>query len=224
LGWDFDEALDLAQRIVSDEKRITIAMDGRKLYLHGPHWIDQSGKVRRGYPRGKAAMHEISKAGTAYIFQGQQGILVDEAILHCAGVPAGWHMYRTPLDVKASIVKWHTDPKPHGRGWKAPGYHYLVMPDGTPVLLRPLEMIGAHCIEKNRGTLGILMLETEPVKRSDGLFSDYFTPAQKATVREIVKHHGIHKVSGHNDYAARLCPGFKVKSADFLPNAVDLSA
>ncbi|WP_010139568.1 hypothetical protein [Oceanicola sp. S124] len=77
-------------------------------------------------------------------------------------------------------------------------------------------MIGAHCIERNRGTLGVLLIESRKIDRM-GTFDDYFTEAQRLSLKaELARVPGLEKVSGHNDYAPKLCPGFKVQSSDWL--------
>lgn len=143
------------------------------------------------------------------IHQGSADTPVLEAILHCLAVPTGWAIDRTPDAVLASVRHWH-----RSRGWRDVGYHYIIMPDGHVITGRPVNQIGAHTIGKNKGTLGIAMVESVQIDKI-GVFSDYFTEWQKASVVDLVYEHNIHLVSGHNDYAAKLCPGFKVKDTDF---------
>ena len=62
----------------------------------------------------------------------------------------------------------------------------------------------------------LLLIESKEIRRN-GSFDDYFTAEQRAAVRSLIRSlPGIERVSGHNDYAARLCPGFKVQSNDWL--------
>lgn len=139
-----------------------------------------------------------------------------EAVLHCAAVPNGWWYRRTNDEMFDTIKKWHTDPKPHGNGWSDIGYHYVVMPDGSIYDGRSETRWGAHVLGYNVGRLGILMIERGKVDRI-GKFHDYFNEKQLASVRRLVRGHpSIKKVTGHNDYAPKLCPGFKVRSADFM--------
>ena len=71
-------------------------------------------------------------------------------------------------------------------------------------------------VEKNRGTLGFLLVESRQI-RYIGEFEDWFTKWQRQRLRSLLKEiPGLEKVSGHNDYAAKLCPGFYVKTEDWL--------
>lgn len=145
------------------------------------------------------------------IFQGKARYPVREAVLHCAAINAGQFKNMRPFQVFATINRWHIE-----RGFASFGYHGLFMPDGYYYTGRPLEQIGAHCIERNRGTLGFLLIESEKITRI-GDFADWFTKAQGDALRQkLASIPGLQKVSGHNDYANKLCPGFKVQTGDWL--------
>jgi len=67
------------------------------------------------------------------------------------------------------------------------------------------------------GTLGFLLIESRKIDRM-GEFADWFTRQQELSLQARLRMiEGIEKVSGHNDYAPKLCPGFKVRSSDWLP-------
>lgn len=78
---------------------------------------------------------------------------------------------------------------------------------------RPEAEIGAHTIGHNSGTVRICLLggygsaETNP-------FSANYTAQQDITLRQMIDAIGcrtvIDRVSGHNQYAAKACPGFNV--------------
>lgn len=145
------------------------------------------------------------------IFQGKPRYPVREAILHCASIRTGQFEGMRPFQVFMTINRWHVE-----RGFKGFGYHGLFMPDGTFYGGRPFDQVGAHCIERNRGTLGFLLIESRKIDRI-GEFEDWFTEAQRASVKHRLSLAlGLEKVSGHNDYANRLCPGFKVNTRDWL--------
>ena len=159
------------------------------------------------------------------IFQGKARYPVREAVLHCAAIKTGQFKGWSAFQVFSEINRWHLK-----RGFKNGfGYHGLFMPDGEFYSGRPYEQIGAHVIDHNRGTLGFLMIESEEIKlpryfKGDEAvwldsqrFDRWYTTDQRLSVvahlREI---DGLWKVSGHNDYAQRLCPGFRVHTKYWL--------
>lgn len=157
------------------------------------------------------------------IKQGKAGYPVYHVMLHCAGIKTGQFKGWLPVQVWSIINEWHVK-----RGWSGFGYHGLFMPDGLFRHGRPFDMIGAGAIGHNRGVIHLLMIESKEVgnlvTRADGTktrvlgsFSDYFTEEQRASVKSLIRSlPGITRVSGHNDHAAKLCPGFKVQSSDWL--------
>lgn len=138
-----------------------------------------------------------------------------EIVLHCAAVPTGWYYRLSNQEMFNAIKSWHTMEPPRGRGWRNIGYHYVITPDGDTMTGRPADEVGAHVMGHNRGKLGILLIERVKIERI-GKFHDYFTDRQRDVVRSIARTYGIKKITGHNDYAPKLCPGFKVKQEFFL--------
>lgn len=135
----------------------------------------------------------------------RDGVQVAHAILHCLAIPTGFANFRSADEMVGIVRGWHRE-----RGFSDVGYHYIVMPDGTYAHGRPLAIDGAHTLGWNKNTLGIAMAEHTRITKI-GAASDYYTPLQLDTVRKLIRRHGITKVTGHNDHAAKLCPGFKVK-------------
>jgi hypothetical protein len=144
------------------------------------------------------------------MLQGANRYPVTEAVLHCAGVPAGWAAQLTGAQMVEAIRRWHLQ-----RGWRDIGYHYVVTPSGEVWTGRPADQIGAGVVGHNRGVLHILLVERSEVTRL-GKFLDYFTERQRVAVRGLIRIFGITEVRGHNDYAPKLCPGFKVQPKDWL--------
>ena len=142
------------------------------------------------------------------ILQGSKRTPVTEVVLHCAAIKTGQFHRMSAFQVFATVNRWHTE-----RGFKGFGYHGLIMPSGEWFAGRPFDKIGAHVIGHNTGTIGLLLIESIEIKTL-GDFRDYFTLEQEFCLRvmldELREDHGIKKVSGHNDYAPKLCPGFKV--------------
>jgi hypothetical protein len=138
---------------------------------------------------------------------------VNEIIIHCTDTRPDW-MQGKPLSAKvAEIRRWHTDPQPKGRGWKDIGYHFLIDRDGTVATGRPIEQVGAHVQGHNTGTIGISLLGGHG-GAADDRFEDHFTAAQEIALRDLLvklkTEYLISKVTGHNDYAAKACPCFRV--------------
>lgn len=134
-------------------------------------------------------------------------------MLHCAAIKTGQFDGMRPLEVFTTINRWHRE-----RGFSGFGYHGFFMPDGSYYPGRPYNVQGAHCRDKgkNHGTLGFLLIESKRITRI-GEFADYFTPQQAAALgAKLASIDGLEIVSGHNDYAAKLCPGFRVTTSDWL--------
>ena len=69
-------------------------------------------------------------------------------------------------------------------GWKMPGYHFIVLPDGTVVQLLPIEEVsngvkGFNSVLINIAYLGGVDAKNNPL--------DNRTPQQKATLLELLK-------------------------------------
>lgn len=153
------------------------------------------------------------------IYQGKARHPVREVILHTSATPGGWADGKTAAQVVAEIDRWHRD-----RGWQnGIGYHRIIMPDGEIGIGRSLYQIGAHVREANRGTIGICLIpvRTVPnVMKRGARFEDYYTTDQRrvlcAYLRELRELTAIERVTGHNDYAPKACPGFQVNGAEWL--------
>ena len=149
-------------------------------------------------------------------YQGTARHPVTEIILHCADTRPEWMAGHPLLEKVAEIRRWHVQQ----RGWRDIGYHWIVDRDGAVALGRRETEIGAHVEGHNRGTIGICLLGGYGASVDD-LFEKNFTEAQAAAVRRLISEikgrTAIGKVSGHNEYAPKACPGFKVgKSAAVL--------
>lgn len=138
---------------------------------------------------------------------------VDEIILHCSATRPAWMGNATLNDQVAEIRRWHVE----DNGWADIGYHYLVGRTGKIASGRPLARIGAHTIGRNRGTIGICLIGGHGAAAYDP-FLRHFTKEQDTATRKLVKElmrrfgaGGRLKLSGHNDYAAKACPGFFVQ-------------
>lgn len=154
--------------------------------------------------------------------QGAKGYLVNEACIHTSATPGDWWQGKTPDDVLDAFWQWHVVE----RGWRKIGYQRVIMPDGEVIhdngnRLRSITEIGAGVANHNRGVIHICLIPVNTVDRI-GRFADFYTNAQRVALRDYLfdleSLVGVGKlsVSGHNDYANKLCPGFKVVSSEWL--------
>lgn len=125
---------------------------------------------------------------------------IDKIILHCTATPEGREV------TVADVTAWHKE-----RGFRTIGYHYLVYLDGTVVRGRREEEIGAHCLGQNAGSIGVCYVGGLD---SRGRPKDTRTAAQRVALRNLVEglqrrypHATLH---GHNEFAAKACPCFKI--------------
>lgn len=135
---------------------------------------------------------------------------INEIIVHCTATRPEWWATRTLAQKIAEVRLWHT----RDRGWKDIGYHYLIDRDGKIGTGRPVEQVGAHVAGRNTGTIGVSLFGGHGSATTDR-FEDNFTPEQDAALRQLLtdlceRFPTITKISGHNQYAAKACPGFDV--------------
>ena len=133
-------------------------------------------------------------------------------VVHCSFTKPRDPRQHPLIGVKA-IRKWHTDPKPEGRGWRDIGYHYVIKRDGTLQLGRPIEQSGAHVRGHNKHSIGICLVGG--MDKRTGKAVDDYTNDQWQTLRMVVgglkTQYGA-AVLGHNDLTTRkTCPNFNVK-------------
>ena len=121
-------------------------------------------------------------------------------IIHCSAVRP-WQRSSA-----ADIDRWHRE-----RGFQnGIGYHYVVRRDGTVEVGRPLEVIGAHCENHNRHSIGVCY---EGGLDAAGKPADTRTDAQKVALRKLLLqlHARFPKaiIAGHNVFnPMKACPCF----------------
>jgi N-acetylmuramoyl-L-alanine amidase len=127
---------------------------------------------------------------------------LDRIILHCTATPEGRHV---SVD---TIRKWHVN----DRGWRDIGYHFVIYLDGSVHVGRPIEQSGAHTSGHNATTIGVVYVGGCDAKMKA---KDTMNAAQETAFVNLVKHlrdqYGPLTLHGHNEYAAKACPSFKVK-------------
>ena len=143
---------------------------------------------------------------------------INEIIIHCTDTPPSWGQMLTPRQQLAEIRRWHVEEN----GWKDIGYHYIVTRDGTVVKGRPVDQVGAHVKGHNANSIGVCLIGGKGGTADDS-FSQHFTDAQNAALRNLIDalrrdFPAIKKISGHNEYAAKACPCFRVAAwKDYAP-------
>lgn len=134
---------------------------------------------------------------------------INWAVIHCSATKEGYYFD------KKDIKRWHTLPKPKGRGWSDIGYHYIILLDGTIQLGRPVTRTGAHVSGYNRGTIGICYIGGLDKNMKP---KDTRTAAQKRSIKALLKalkkDSPNFKVRGHRDFpkVAKACPCFDAET------------
>lgn len=135
---------------------------------------------------------------------------ITEIIVHCTATRADWAKQKSTRWRVDEVRRWHVDEI----GWLDIGYHFLVDRDGTVANGRPVEITGAHCKGHNQNTIGIALFGGHGSTAHDK-FLNHFTPQQDDALRKLIadlrrEFPSINKVTGHNRYSAKACPGFIV--------------
>lgn len=127
-------------------------------------------------------------------------------VVHCSANKAGSALRLADID------RYH-----RSLGWRCCGYHYVIPTDGTIEQGRAEDMVGAHCRNHNRHSIGVCYI--------GGLAADGKTPcdtrteAQKRALRMLLEElHGRYPkalIVGHHDLdPTKACPCFKVRSLE----------
>ena len=122
-------------------------------------------------------------------------------VIHCSAVRPD------QMSSVAQIDSWHRE-----RGFKfGVGYHYVIRRDGSIESGRPEWMVGAHCVNHNKYSIGVCY---EGGLDARGQPADTRTAAQKATLRQLLT--DLHRrypravIVGHHDLnPQKECPCIK---------------
>jgi len=135
-------------------------------------------------------------------------------IIHCTATKEG-------VNVSSDTIrKWHTAPKPQGRGWKQVGYSEMIHLDGTIEQLVPYDDDNeVDAWEITNGASGVNSIARHIVYvggvDKNGKAKDTRTEAQKKALEMYVKAHTTlqpqWKIAGHYHFANKACPSFKVE-------------
>ena len=100
-------------------------------------------------------------------------------------------------------------------GWKMPGYHFIVMPDGEIVSLLPIEQVSNGVAGFNSVLINIAYLGGVDAKNVP---QDTRTPQQKASLskllQELKQKFPTATIQGHRDFpkVKKACPSFDAKN------------
>lgn len=149
------------------------------------------------------------------IKHGRQRVPVNEICLHTSATPGDWYVGKSVEGMTDEIRRWHMKQ----RRWQDIGYHRVISPDGNLGIGRSIYKPGAGVKGHNQGVIHICLI---PHVTHDGIkqFSDYFTREQRiALIRyfyELDKITPIERITGHNEFANKECPGFRVNDTWWL--------
>jgi N-acetyl-anhydromuramyl-L-alanine amidase AmpD len=123
---------------------------------------------------------------------------VERVFIHCS---ASDHPDHDSIEV---MRRWHTDPKPQGRGWSDVGYHYFIRKTGRIEAGRSLERTPAAQRGHNTGTIAICLHGLEQAKFTGYQFhalSRICLQIHEAYDEQVTFH-------GHREVANKDCPVF----------------
>lgn len=134
---------------------------------------------------------------------------IDHIIIHCSATPPNWMDGEGVEAKRDEIDRWHKE-----RGWRGFGYHALIDRDGSIAQGRPFSEQGAHARGLNAHSIGVCLVGGAGSNENDD-FEDHYTARQDRALRMWLREQqarfpGIKKVTGHNQHAAKACPGFRV--------------
>ena len=134
---------------------------------------------------------------------------INELVVHSAATRVSWMSGDGLAAQVAEIRRWHVE----DNKWSDIGYHFIIGRSGEIMLGRPLRRSGAHVKGHNKTTIGICLIGGHGSAETD-TFGEHYTKEQDAALRSLLGALGniypIAKISGHNEYAAKACPGFNV--------------
>lgn len=135
-------------------------------------------------------------------------------VIHCTATPEGREV------TKEDILRWHTAPKPIGRGWRKPGYTEMIHLDGrieTIVANNDDDVVDGFEITngvENMNSVCRHIVYVGGLAKDGKTAKDTRTGNQKIAmgnfVREFNRKFPHVKIVGHNFFANKACPSFNV--------------
>ena len=105
------------------------------------------------------------------------------------------------------IASWHVMPPTKGRGWRNPGYLYVIERDGTVYYCPETSLNQCHCREAGNNRLSFgLSLVGEGTKQRP-------TMAQLSSLNKVLTAQQSKEIRYHRDFSPKECPGACVMEA-----------
>lgn len=130
--------------------------------------------------------------------------LIDEIIIHCTATKEGAKCTADQVNAAHKARKFSSYVDPRGRT-RYIGYHFLILPDGTIEICRPISRIGCHTSGHNTRSIGISYVGGLDAADTNGkMIKDTRTPQQKAALISLIRQlkadiPTIKRVIGHRD-------------------------
>lgn len=146
---------------------------------------------------------------------------IDEIIIHCSATKEGEQCSADQINAAHKARKFSSYLDKNGKA-RYIGYHYLIHPDGTIELCRPINKIGCHASGHNARSIGICYIGGLDANDTDGrMIKDTRTPAQKASLIKLIKelkgrYSTIKKVIGHRDTSPDLNGNGIIEPYEFI--------
>lgn len=152
---------------------------------------------------------DLAPETKAMIYQGNARYPVREIVVHCSATPPSW-LDGHGIDAQvAEIRRWHVQ----DNGWRDIGYHWIIGRSGDMRAGRRETDIGAGVVGHNSGVIHCCLIGghgSAETDRPERHFADRQLIALRQLIQSITMRTQITTVSGHNQYAAKACPGFHV--------------
>jgi N-acetylmuramoyl-L-alanine amidase len=144
-----------------------------------------------------------------------QGRKLTYLVIHCTATPEGREV------TKEEVTRWHTAPKPQGRGWSVVGYSRLINLRGDLILMHNYnENDIVEPWEVTNGASGINSISRhicyvggvdKSMKAKDTRTSAQLVTMQTYVLGMVKKYPNI-LVCGHYHFANKACPSFNVEN------------